>query len=168
MYSPLNDHYDNEEEKLSCALNIIFPHDWIQYALESPHHYLNVSKLVKKYDRNVSKEILETIHKVIEFFCYEVIETTILVSPYEKLTLVYPFDIIKGIEQDEVLLTVLEQQRIYIVETITIRPNDIIFHNIKISRKGTQLIRIFIELLIKNTLKTKICMKNSTNEHRFI
>lgn len=167
MCSPLNDQSkgNNEEKiKLQRALDIIFPQEWLRFALVSPHYYLDVTKLIKKYHHTFSEETINTIHRVVEFFCYEIIETTVLISPYEKISLVYPYDIIRGIEQDEILLNVLEEQKIYIVENISIKPTDISFNRVNMSRKGNQLIRIFVELLIKNTLKTDTLIKNSTNE----
>jgi hypothetical protein len=140
----------SEEEKVNNALKVIFPNDWLKYAINSPNYHLNFKKYLSHLNDNSNK----IIHSVIEFFCYEVIETSILTkTKNQNLFLLQPYDILKGLQNDAVLHNILREQKIYIIDNhFKIRANDISFPKINISKKGLQLIRIFIEILINNLI----------------
>lgn len=149
----------SNDEKLNRALYSIFPSDWLSYALISPSYHINVSKIIDKYNLNLSEDSVKKIHQVIEFFCYELIETSVLISPYEKISQLYPYDVIRAIEYDKIFNDILYEQNIFIIDNIIIKPSDIIISDLKISRKGMRLIRIFIELFVIKHIKNHCSLK---------
>lgn len=148
-FSPFS--FSDEDEKVKNSLYVVFSYDWLQYALKSHNYHLCSYKFMDDY--YLSEKNKKLIYSVVEFFCFELIETSILIREnflYNTISNLHPYDILQGLYHDTSLYNVIHEQNIYIVDTITIKSQDVKFPNINISKKGIQLIRIFIEILINN------------------
>ena len=153
-------YWDTEDEKVKNSLRVIFPVEWLEYATQYYENFtprLNMKKLMNKYP-SLTDDNVNLIYLVVEFFCFEVIETSILLVQQTKkiefsyrISYLHPYDILQGIYYDDTLEKIIREQKIYIVDTITIKSKDVKC-NLNISKKGLQLIRIYIEILINELI----------------
>lgn len=156
-----------DTEKMNIALKLNFPSEWLDIAVTSPCFYLDFTKFITPYYTQLSKELINLVNKVIEFFCYEVVETMVINSSFISICEITPFWLEKGIIADETLLNIIRKQNIYLFESIP--PLKIIeIEGYELSYKSHKLLRIFIEKLIKNMFKERmhlnVLSKNDVND----
>lgn len=142
-----------ENIKLDIALEILFPKDWLIIANTSPNFHLKLSKIIDQYKTNISEEGKTRIHKIVEFLCYEIIETMVITSGFIKMFDLTPEYITKAIEFDPMLKRILKKNNIYIVENIP-NYNMINIEDIPMSNKCNKLLRIYLQKIIENLFET--------------
>lgn len=135
----------NSETTLEMALRYNFPEDWLEIARTSSSYHFRLNKVIAPYKFNLSNEQVTLIQNIIEFLCYEIIETTVINSQFKSVTLLEPSSIRDGILSDPVLSTIINQHGIIFVEHNKVQYNMIKVEDVQVSIKAMKLLRIFAE-----------------------
>lgn len=138
-----------ENIRLDIALEILFPKEWLVIADTSPNFHLKLTKIIDQYKTNISEEGKTRIHKIVEFLCYEIIETMVITSGFIKMFDLTPDYITKAIESDPILQKIIKNNNIYIVENIP-NYNTISIEDITMSNKCNKLLRIYVQKMLEN------------------
>lgn len=147
----------NEESSLTLALHNCFPKSWLTYAETSPQHYLELKKVITPYHLNLSEESIQRIHKIIEFLCYEIIESAVIQSSFLPIQQLNPIYLKKGVEIDPVLNHIIQRHNIVLTDYLKVKSGRLNIQSpIRLSNKGIKLIRIYIEQLIQHILCFRI------------
>lgn len=154
----------SQKDKVDLILSQNFPEEWLKVALTSTHHYLNFSKTTSQFDLNIEEELMEKIYAVVEFLCYEIIETSVIKSNYKLLMDITPNDILNGIHSDTVLTNIMQQHNIIITDYVLIPPHIVRLNNIAISNQSLKMIRVYIEEIIKRVYTSRKNKKRLTVE----
>lgn len=144
-----------EQSKLTLALKTVFPREWLRVADQSPHFHLELQKVIEPYKLGLREESVKRIHRIVEFLCYEVIETATIYSNFRKVSELCPGDIQHAIDGDSVLRQILTQNNIYITQGIQLNHSVLEITGVEISNKALRLLRIYVEELIKETLDNR-------------
>jgi len=144
----------SEDIKINIALDVLFPKEWLIIANTSPNFHLKLSKIIDQYKTDISEEGKTRIHKIVEFLCYEIIETMVITSGFIKMFDLTPEYITKAIEYDPILQKIIKNNNIYIVENIP-NYNIINIQDITMSNKCNKLLRIYVQKMLDN-LFTKL------------
>lgn len=143
------------ETKLGIVLYSMFPLDWLEIAEQSPNDYIDVKKLYKTNLMSLNEEDYKRINRILEFLCFEIIETTVLWNIENDLDInlfeTTPRYILNAIEQDPVLKQIVKKQRIYMIESNQI-PDIKISTDLNLSNKSHRLVKIFINQLIEEII----------------
>lgn len=143
-----------EDICLDLAIKHLFPEDWLFIATQSPHYHLKLTKIIQRYDEKMSQENIEKIHKIVEFLCYEIIETMFIESGFSKMFDVGPKWIQVAINSDSVLKQITKMHNIYIVDNIP-SVNMIEINGIQLTNKCSKLLRVYLEKLVQNVIETR-------------
>jgi hypothetical protein len=147
----------NEESSLTLALHNCFPQSWLAYAETSPHHYLELQKVITPYRLNLSEGSIERIHKIIEFLCYEIIESSVIQSCFLPIQQIGPIYLKKGVDMDPTLNHMIQRHNIILTDYLKVKPGALRIQSpIRLSNKGIKLIRIYIEQLVQRILCVRI------------
>ena len=154
----------NEKTCLELALIRFFPQHWLNITMQSNNHYLNVvSSLLDFYKLQLSDESQLRINTIVEYLCYEIIETAIIESEFIPISGVNTQFLIDAIQHDSVLRDIIQKHEIFIVNHSRINtnvltpPEDL---QDKISVKALKLIILYIRLRIK------LVFENVTNPNQ--
>ena len=143
-----------EQSILTLALKTIFPIDWLEVADQSPSVHLNLEKTINQYVHlKLNSSSTERIHKVVEFLCYELIETTVIYSNFQKLTELNVRNLQIGIDGDPVLKRIITQNNIYVTDDIQLKNTMLEITGIEISNKASRMLRVYVEELVKGVLE---------------
>lgn len=150
-----------EDIKLDIALEVLFPKEWLVVANTSPNFHLKLSKIIDQYKTNISEDGKIRIHKIVEFLCYEIIETMVITSGFIKMFDLTPEYITKAIDSDPILQKIIKNNNIYIVENIP-NYNIINIQDITMSNKCNKLLRIYVQKMLNNLFANLEDKKRST------
>lgn len=157
-YGLFNSWNFNEDVTLELAMKHNFPQDWLDIAKESPCFHFKLRKIIYSYKYNLSDASIEYIERVVEFLCFELIETAVIASNFHNVSTISPDWIKKGIESDATLTRIIKRQRISMVFYPGVFPGHVTPQNINVSNKAMRLLRAFIEEYIKKVIHT--CNRN--------
>lgn len=144
-------HYD-EETWIQLAFLRFFPQEWIKLALQAPNHYLDtVPALVEFYKLELKNESLQKIHTIVEFLCYEIIESSMIESQFIPISELNIRCLTRAIENDPVLKEIIRKHGIFIVDmrrinTIVLTPPED-FQD-RVSVKALKLIILYLRLRV--------------------
>jgi hypothetical protein len=141
-----------EQSKVTLALKTVFPVDWLYVAEQSPAFHLQLHKTINDYDLKLGTGTVERIHKVVEFLCYELIETTVIYSNFRKISELSLENLQHAIDGDPVLKKIMSQNNIHVTDQIQINHNMLEITGLEISNKANRLLRVYIEELVKGVL----------------
>jgi hypothetical protein len=141
-----------EQSKFTLALKTVFPVEWLHVAEQSPTFHLQLNKTINEYDLKLDGSSVERIHKVVEFLCYELIETTVIYSNFRKISELSLENLQLGIEGDPVLNKIMTQNNIHATSQIQLNHNVLEITGLEISNKANRLLRVYIEELVKGVL----------------
>lgn len=144
-----------EQSKLTLALKTVFPADWLQIAEQSPSFHLELHKTINQYNLKLDPSSIERIHKVVEFLCYELIETTVIYSNFRRISELTLGNLQFGIDGDAVLKKILTQNNIYVTDQIQLNHSMLEITGIEISNKANRLLRVYIEELVSGVLEIR-------------
>lgn len=144
-----------EESKLSLSLKTVFPKEWLRIADQSPHFHLQLQKIIEQYKLNLREESVNRIHRVVEFLCYEIIETATIYSNFRRISELTPNDIRNAIDGDSILHQIINQNNIYITQGIQLNHSMLEITGVEVSNKALRLLRIYVEELVKGTLDNR-------------
>lgn len=144
-----------EQSKLTLALKTIFPVEWLQVAEQSPTFHLQLHKTINQYNLKLDSSSVVRIHKVVEFLCYELIETTVIYSNFRRISELTLENLQFGIDGDIVLKKIMTQNHIYVTDQIQLNHNMLEITGIEISNKANRLLRVYIEELVKGVLESR-------------
>lgn len=143
----------DEEIAMTLALRNSFPKQWLEIAETSPQNYLDLQKIIVPYKLGLSKSSIERIQKIVEFLCYELIETSVIQSRFTPIQSLTPHFLKQGIEFDQTLRQIIQRHNIIITDKLNLKSNALRIRSpIGISNKAHKLIRIYIEELVKHIL----------------
>jgi hypothetical protein len=144
-----------EQSKLTLALKTVFPVEWLQVAEQSPTFHLQLHKTINQYSLKLDSSSVVRIHKVVEFLCYELIETTVIYSNFRRISELTLENLQFGIDGDIVLKKIMTQNHIYVTDQIQLNHNMLDITGIEISNKANRLLRVYIEELVKGVLESR-------------
>jgi hypothetical protein len=144
-----------EQSKLTLALKTVFPVEWLQVAEQSPTFHLQLHKTINQYSLKLDSSSVVRIHKVVEFLCYELIETTVIYSNFRRISELTLENLQFGIDGDIVLKKIMTQNHIYVTDQIQLNHNMLEITGIEISNKANRLLRVYIEELVKGVLESR-------------
>lgn len=144
-----------EQSKLTLALKTVFPVEWLQVAEQSPTFHLQLHKTINQYNLKLDSSSVVRIHKVVEFLCYELIETTVIYSNFRRISELTLENLQFGIDGDIVLKKIMTQNHIYVTDQIQLNHNMLEITGIEISNKANRLLRVYIEELVKGVLESR-------------
>lgn len=156
----------NEEVAITLALRSSFPKQWLDIAETSPQHYLDLQKIIVPYKLGISEQSIKRIQTVVEFLCYELIETSVIQSRYTPIQQLTPFYLKQGIEFDLILKNIIQKHNIIITDRPKLKSNALSIRSpIALSNKACKLIRIYIEELVNHILSfryytDKLCLSD--------
>lgn len=145
----------DEEDTLSLALKHNFPQDWLDIALLSPNFHFKLKKIITSYRFNLTDLSVQIIQQVVEFLCYEIIETAVILSNFQSISDISAIWIKNAIESDLTLSRIVKKQRITIVNHPRLCPGIITIENIDLSNKAMRLLRIFVEEFIMRIVDSR-------------
>lgn len=141
-----------EQSKLTLALKTVFPNDWLHIAETSTYYHLQLQKMIQSYSLDLSEDSIQRIHKVVEFLCYEIIETAVIYSNFRKISELDPEHIQIAIDGDSVIRKIITQNNIHITSKIQLNRKSLEISGIDISNKAHRLLRIYIEEMVQTVL----------------
>lgn len=146
------------QTKLLVVLYSMFPLDWLEIAKTSPNDYIDIKKLYKTNLNDLTEEDCNLLNRILEFLCFEIIETTILCNIENDIDInlfeTTPRYILTGIEQDPVLKQIVKNQRIYMIDSNQI-PDIKISTDLRLSNKSHRLVKIFINQLLEDIIENR-------------
>jgi hypothetical protein len=143
----------HEETALTLALRNSFPKSWLELAEQSPQHYLDLQKTFTWFKINLSEQSIKRIHKIVEFLCYELIETSVIYSNFLPIQQISPLHLKQSVETDITLKHIIQRHNIILTDQLKLKSNALTIQSpIPISNKAQKLIRIYIEELVKHLL----------------
>jgi len=145
-----------EETCLSLAFKSVFPPHWIAIAETSPHFHLNVHKIIRRYDLQLSDESVARIHQVVEFFAYELIESAFLHANLIRMHAFLPEHLHLALQHDSILRQVLLSQNIHLVRHLQLNASMISVSHLSISNRGLRILRAYIEELVRAILDGRV------------
>jgi hypothetical protein len=144
-----------EQSKFTLALKTVFPVEWLHVAEQSPTFHLQLNKTINDYNLKLDSSSIERIHKVVEFLCYELIETTVIYSNFRRISELSLENLQLGIDGDAVLKKIMTQNNIHVTDQIQLNHNMLEITGLEISNKANRLLRVYIEELVKGVLDTR-------------
>lgn len=144
-----------EQSKLTLALKTVFPREWLQIADTSPFFHLQLHKVIHQYKFTLSPESIQRIHRVVEFLCYELIETTVIYSNFRRISELEPENLQIAIDGDSVLKQILVQNNIHVTGGIRLNHNMLEITGVEVSNKAQRLLRVYIEELVQGVLENR-------------
>ena len=141
---------------MTLALQSTFPLDWLAIAEKSPPYHLHLQRVVQRYRFTLHETTIQRIHRIVEFFCFELIESTVIHAAFKPMCQLTVGDLERAVDRDPVFSTVLRRHRIFFIprcpSTAFIRflqlPS-----TVQISIKGQRLLRVFLEELIRQVFQ---------------
>jgi hypothetical protein len=156
--SKQNMHSITEESRLSIALKSIFPLEWLKIAETSPTYHLRLNKVIQRYRFSLHDPSVQRIHKIVEFLCFEIIESTVIHSGFKPMFQLTGDDLQVAIRKDAILHEILTRHSIFLVP----RPPSTAWiqfpdpdPNVRISIKGYRLLRVYVEELIREVFRRR-------------
>jgi hypothetical protein len=144
-----------EQSKFTLALKTVFPVEWLNVAEQSPNFHLQLNKTINDYNLKLDSSSVERIHKIVEFLCYELIETTVIYSNFRRISELSLENLQLGIDGDAVLKKIMTQNNIHVTDQIQLNHNMLEITGLEISNKANRLLRVYIEELVKGVLDTR-------------
>jgi hypothetical protein len=144
-----------EQSKLTLALKTVFPREWLQVADTSPHYHLQLHKLIHQYKFTLGSESIERIHRIVEFLCYELIETTVIYSNFRRISELEPENLQIAVDGDSILKQILVQNNIHVTGAIRLNHSMLEITGVEVSNKAQRLLRVYIEELIQGVLESR-------------
>jgi hypothetical protein len=141
----------DEATRLSLALKTVFPREWLSVAETSPHFHLRLQKVFRRYELELEETSIARIHQVVEFLCFELIETAIIESRFARMADLTPEHLLMALDADPMLKKIITSQSIYIVRAPQISPGLITLEGLNVSHRGLRLLRLYVEELIRAT-----------------
>ena len=143
----------SEEQLLMYALKRIFPNDWLAIAIKSEAHYFKTVPLyLDRYNLSLTTKTIDKINGVVEFLCYEIIESAIIEANFCALSNLQPRHLIKAIRSDPILEIILHRHQIYLIGQCRLNSQVLKLSTEwenKLSPKSIKLIVIYLELRVK-------------------
>lgn len=147
----------SEESILIHALKNCFPEDWLAVAMKSNNHYLKtVPPFLNFYNLSLTKESIVMINRIVEFLCYEIIESALIEAKFCAISELSPRHLLKAVKNDPVLDHIIQQNQIYIIGHCRLSPNYLEMSDewrSRLSSKAIKLILIYVEQRVKDLLK---------------
>lgn len=147
----------SQDITLDLALRQNFPKEWLDVAVTSPNFYIQLRKIIVPYRLNLMEDTVTQLQKVVEFLCYEIIETTAVRSNFQTLASLSPKWIKLGVDYDPVLKSIIQQHQIIIVNHNKVNSNHFQVYGIQMSIKALKLLRIFIEEYVNRIFQKRSC-----------
>lgn len=147
-----------DESLLDLALKLLFPKKWLQYALqmENKYYYLNIKEVLDVYNREYTfpKILEDRITSVVEFLCFELIQTAVLSRELNYISELTSIDLIKSVKKDPYLYEIVQRNNVILSSTL-LKTNykHLIINGIKLSNKANKLLRLYIETLIYRIIR---------------
>jgi hypothetical protein len=153
--SKQNCHTITEESRMSLALKSMFPIEWLKVAQTSPTYYIKMHKVIERYRFTLLEPTIHRIHQVVEFLCFELIETAVLTSGLKPMYQLGSLDLQVAVNRDPVLKEIFARHHIYGLGARTPSATKITFDftgncSPAISIKAFRLLRVYIEELIRD------------------
>lgn len=146
----------SEKIRLSLALKSLFPLEWLQIAEQSPTFHLKLHRVIERYRFTLSEASVKRIHKIVEFLCFEIIESTVIradLKPMYKLTI---GDMQHAIELDPILKQIFYRHNVFLVTHFPshekIQFDETTF---QMSLKASRYLRIYIEEMIREVIRQR-------------
>lgn len=143
-----------EDTKLELALRKNFPPEWLSIALQSPNVHIKLNNIISSYKLKLSESSIKKIQSVVEFLCYEIIETTILKSNFLPVSVIPCRWIRRGIESDQVLYSIIKQHKLILPEPRNANSLTLSLDGIELSNKAMKLMKIFIEEFVLKIIRS--------------
>jgi hypothetical protein len=143
---------------LTLALQNTFPLDWLNIAETSPTHHLHLQRVIQRYRFTLQEASIRRIHAIVEFFCFELIESAVILSAFKPMHQLGAADLHVALDRDPVLKNILTQHQIVIVprvpmtQWISFAPFPGEMH---VSNKGYRLLRTYIEELVRGVIRSR-------------
>lgn len=156
--SAKNQHCITEHSRLTLALQNTFPLDWLTIAEKSPTHHLHLQRVIQRYRFSLQEASIRRIHAIVEFFCFELIESAVILSNFKPMHQLGAADLQFALDRDPVLKKIVTQHQIVIVprvpmtQWISFAP---LPGTMRISNKGYRLLRTYIEELIREVIRAR-------------
>lgn len=146
-----------EESRLTLALQTLFPIAWLKIAEQSPSHHLKLQRVIERYRFTLSEASIRRIHKIVEFLCFEIIETTVLLSGCKLMQELNSEDLQYAVEYDPVLKHIVYRHNIYFVTRYPSSDNVVfdVDSDLRISLKGARLLRVYVEEMIHECIRNR-------------
>lgn len=143
-----------DESVLDLALQTLFPRGWLKYALkmEDRYYYLNIKDVVDLYSREYTfpKVLEDRITSVVEFLCFELVQTAALNKNFNYISEMTSTDLIQSLKTDPWLDEIIHRNNVILSSTV-LKSNykHLLVDGIKLSNKANKLLRIYIETLVR-------------------
>lgn len=139
------------EEKLDLAIDLTFPLKWLEIAKYCVAFHIDMTDCIKKRI-DLDPSLIVKINNIVEFLCFEIIETSVLLSDIIYISDLTPLHLLKAIDCDYFLSKIIYSCGIYITYSNIIPINYLEINGIDISNKSHKILRLFIEILIKKII----------------
>jgi hypothetical protein len=156
--SKQNAHSITEESRLSMALKSIFPLEWLRIAETSPSYHLRLHKVIQRYRFALNESSVKRIHTIVEFLCFEIIESAVIHSGFKPMFQLTGDDLALAICRDAMLHEIVTRHNIFLVP----RPPSVTWiefpdpsADVQISIKGYRLLRVYVEELIREVFRRR-------------
>jgi hypothetical protein len=156
--SKQNAHSITEESRLSIALKSIFPLEWLQIAETSPAYHLRLHKIIQRYRFALNESSVKRIHQIVEFLCFEIIESSVIHSGFKPMFQLTADDVGLAIQRDALLHEIITRHNIFLVSrapSVTWIEFPDPPADVHISIKGYRLLRVYIEELIREVFRRR-------------
>lgn len=156
--SKQNVHTITEHSRMSLALKSIFPLSWLALAETSPAYHLRLHKIIQRYRFTLSDATVTRVHKIVEFLCFELIESAVIHSGFKPMFQLTGDDLALAIHKDNALHEIITRHNIFLVPRppsvawIEFPPSE---PSVQISIKGFRLLRVYAEELIREVFRRR-------------
>lgn len=141
----------SNEEKLDLAFDLVFPSKWLEIAKHCVAFHLDMTDCIKKRI-DIDPSLIVKINNIVEFLCFEIIETAVLLSDIIYISDLAPLHLLKAIDCDYFLSKIIYSCGIYITCSNIIPINYLEINGIDMSNKSHKILRLFIEIIIKKII----------------
>lgn len=146
----------SEDIRLSLALKNLFPLEWLEYAEQSPAFYLKLQRVIERYRFTLKEATVKRIHRIVEFLCFEIIESAVLWGNCKPMSELTPEDLQSAIDADPILKHIIYRHNLYLVidypsnERVQISSSEL-----DLSLKATRLLRTYAEEMIREVIRSR-------------
>lgn len=158
--SKQNCHSITEESRLSLALKSTFPIEWLAVAETAPTYYLKMHRVIERYRFALNEATIQRIHRIVEFLCFELIESAVLYSGLKPMCQLGTQDLCVAVTRDPVLQDIFARHRIYGLGARPPSLMKIAFHITgdrlpAVSIKAYRLLRVYVEEIIRDVYRRR-------------
>ncbi len=146
-----------EDVILELTLMHNFPFEWLQVARQSRNYHIRFDKILETYTFTFPNEVVTEMQKVVEFLCYEIIETSVIRSNFQPITSLIPCWLLVGIRSDPILKSIVQKHQVILVPSLKTKCNVLKVNDpdILLSNKANRLLRAFVEEYIQRIFRSR-------------